>query len=175
MKKTKLIITIVIILSITLLGVCTYAGSKGKGHGMFGFGKYETREQYNEMPEKIEAHKGFPMGRANGRIPFSKLSEEDLEKIKEKGEFDKKQGERKKPEFSEEALSQMKEKMTTDLKVKLEEGKITQEQYDEMLKSIENGKPLMPGRIQGKKNMGKGFPKGDFPRGEHKRFKTDKE
>ena len=31
MKKTKIIIALVIILSITLLGVCTYAGQKGRG------------------------------------------------------------------------------------------------------------------------------------------------
>ena len=100
MKKTKIIIALVIILSITLLGVCTYAGQKGRGMEFGGFKRHENTE-------------------------FSK-----------------------RPKLSEEELTAKKDEMKENLKAKLDNGEITEEQYNKMLEKIEEGKGIP---------MGKGF------------------
>ena len=54
------------------------------------------------------------------------------------------------PELTDEQKAEMKAKFLEMLNKRLEQGKITQEQYDEMLTAIENGEMIHPGMPMGK-------------------------
>jgi len=223
MKKTKLIVTLIIIISIISVGIYSYAGVRGKGKHPFGFGKGQepeahkqlteeelaakkaeltealkakleageiTQEEYDKKLQQIEEGKGFNKGKPQGRMNPPQLPEEEkaakkaelTEALKAKleageitqEEYDKKlqqieegkgfnkgkpQGRMNPPQLTEEEKADMKEKMLSDLKAKLDSGEITEEKYNEAVTKIEEGKNLPRGIMQGKGPMGKGFQK----------------
>ena len=108
-----------------------------------------TQAQYDERLAEIE-NGNFRFGRGYG---FGKGRG-----FGHKGNFQKK-------ELTEEQKTQMKEKAKAELAKQLEEGKITQAQYDEKLSEIENGN-FRFGRGYG---FGKGRGRG-FGRGGHRQF-----
>ena len=91
-----------------------------------------TQEQYDEKIAAIESGDFKPMGRG-----FDKMNGQPSEK----------------PELTEEEKVQMLEDMKAKLAEKLEEGKITQEQYDERIAAIESGdfKPMNNAPKSGRK------------------------
>ena len=104
-----------------------------------------TQEEYDAQIAKIESVKtgpgfGFGRYRANG---FGRGNN-----FEKKRNFEKK-------ELTEEEKAQLQNKHKEKLAKMLEEGKITQEQYDEQLKKIENGE-FVPGF-----GRGNGFAKGN--------------
>jgi len=166
MKKLKLIIT-------TVVAVALLAGSAGviANDARVPFGRMHrnkgefTEEQRIEMKEKMqEKHKEkLASMLENGEITEEQYNEA-LAKI-EDGDFHfgRMHGKRpnpenmtEKPELSEEEKSEMQEKFKSELASKLENGEITEEQYNEILENIESGKPCI-GRRFGKPFGGRGM------------------
>ena len=110
----------------------------GKGHG--NFKKIEmTEEQKTEMKAKVKEN-------LKARLDEGKITQEEydaqLAKI-ENGEFTPGFGKGpqkfERPEMTEEQKAEFKTKAKENLKARLDEGKITQEQYDDQLAKIESG------------------------------------
>ena len=125
-----------------------------------------TQEEYDKKTEDIESGKFAPLGRGKREMPEltdeqkaemkEKLKSELLEKLENgkitQEEYDKKaediesgkfaplsRGKREIPELTDEQKAEMKEKFKSELLEKLENGEITQEEYDESISAIENG------------------------------------
>lgn len=103
-----------------------------------------TQEQYDSLTQRIE--KGAPRKMGGGRFGKEGLG-------KGHGNF-------KKIEMTEEQKAEFKTKAKENLKARLDEGKITQEEYDAQLAKIENGE-FIPGFGRG--NFGKGPQKFEKP------------
>lgn len=89
-----------------------------------------TEEQYNEQLKKIES----------GEFEFGKGMKRGARQPMKNGETENTQAKKaERKELTEEEKAARKAKMQEMLAKKLEEGKITQEQYDEQLAKIESG------------------------------------
>ena len=172
---------------------CNMGGGKfGKGgFGKGGFGKGPGKFERPEMTEEQKAEfKTKAKENLKARLDEGKITQEEydeqLAKIESgefnpgfgrgpgKGNFGKGPGNFERPEMTEEQKAEMKAKVKENLKARLDEGKITQEEYDEQLAKIENGE-FTPGfgRGPGRGNFGKG--PGNFERPGHGKDKTAEE
>ena len=116
-----------------------------------GISRAFTQEEYDETIAKIESGEFKPEFKApEFKGPKFNPDEKDGEK-KFRGNFGEK------PEMTEEQKTEMIEKKKEFLNKMLEEGKITEEEYNKQLENIENGDfHMMGGRHRKGMHMGKG-------------------
>ena len=110
-----------------------------------------TQEEYDNFISKADEKPAMGMFMGNGKM---------------KG-FERR-------EITEEEKASMKEKMTKKLSERLANGEITQEEYDECLKNIEEGKPMMGRPMMDKPMMRGNFEKKELTEEEKSKFEERK-